>query len=88
MAGSFPAPQVGSSQVWIVDQIEDGVASIEVDGKPTITIPIAGLPKGVQEGDVLRATIVQDPDEKARRLAQSARQLSKSGGGDKGNITL
>ncbi len=88
MAGSFPAPQVGSSQVWIIDQIEDGVASIEVDGNRTITIPVAVLPKGVQEGDVLRATIAQDRDEKARRLARSASQLSKGGSGGKGNITL
>ena len=88
MTGSFPAPQTGSTQAWVVDQIENGIASVEIDGKATITLPIGALPKGVREGDVLRATITQDPEEKVRRLAQSASQLSKDGSGGKGNITL
>lgn len=88
MTGSFPAPQTGSTQAWVVDQIENGIASVEIDGKAPITLPIGILPNGVKEGDVLRATITQDPEEKARRLAQSASQLSKGGSGGKGNITL
>ena len=88
MAGSSHSPQSGSTSVWVVDQIENGIASVEVDGKTMITMPLSMLPKGTQEGDVLRATIVADPAEQARRLAASAAQLSKGRTGGKGNITL
>lgn len=88
MTGSSPVPQVSSTSTWVVDQIDNGVAAVEVDGKTTIAVPLGALPTGVREGDVLRATIVQDPAEKDRRLAQSAAQLSKGDSGGKGNIAL
>jgi hypothetical protein len=72
----------------VVDQIENGVAAVEVAGGKTITVPIGVLPRGVSEGDVLRVTIAQDPAELARRLAQSAAQVAKGGKGGKGNIEL
>jgi hypothetical protein len=71
-----------------VDQIENGVASVEVDGHTMITLPRTLLPRGTGEGDVLRVTITPDPDEQARRLDQSAAQVAKGGKGGKGNITL
>ena len=89
MSGSsHPPSQPGSTSTWVVDQIENGSASIEVDGEATITVPVRVLPKGTREGDVLRATIVADPAELARRLAVSAAQLSRAKSGGKGNITL
>ena len=42
-----------SNHVWIVDVIEDGAASIEVDGRTITPIPQWLLPEGSREGDVL-----------------------------------
>lgn len=88
MTGSSSLQQNGSTSTWVIDQIENGVASIEVNGKTTITVPRTVLPKGVKEGDVLQVNIVPDPAEQARRLAQSSAQVAKGGNGGKGNITL
>ncbi len=88
MAGSSSLPQGGLTTTWVVDQIENGTASVEIDGTATIMMPIVVLPRGTKEGDVLRVTIAHDPLEQARRLAQSAAQVSKGGSGGKGNITL
>jgi len=88
MTGPSRSPQSGATSTWVIDQIENGVASIEVDGKTMITIPRAILPRGVKEGDVLQVNFIPDPAEQARRLAQSAAQVAKGGSGGKGNITL
>jgi len=45
-----------SKHTWIVDVIEDGSASIEVDGRTVTPIPEWLLPQGVREGDVLSIT--------------------------------
>jgi len=45
-----------SRHTWIVDVIEDGSASIEVDGRTVTPIPKWLLPQGVKEGDVLSVT--------------------------------
>ena len=45
-----------SKHTWIVDVIEDGSASIEVDGRAVTPIPQWILPEGVKEGDVLSVT--------------------------------
>jgi hypothetical protein len=87
MTGSS-SQQGSTTSTWVVDQIENGVASVEIDGKKTITVPIGALPEGVSEGNVLRVTIEQDPAELARRLAQSAAQIARGGGGGRGNISL
>ena len=88
MADSSTVKQDGAASSWVVDQLENGVASVEIDGKATATVPMSILPKGVREGDVLRVTIHQDPAELARSLAQSAAQIAKGGSGGKGNISL
>jgi hypothetical protein len=92
MTGSASSPSGstprGFTNTWVIDHIENGVASIEADGDTTITIPRKLLPRGVKEGDVLRVTIVADPAEQARRLAQSAAQVARGGKGGQGNITL
>jgi hypothetical protein len=45
-----------SKHVWIISVIEDGSASIEVDGKSVTPIPAWMLPEGAREGDVLSVT--------------------------------
>jgi hypothetical protein len=45
-----------SKHTWVVDVIEDGSASIEVDGRSITPIPAWMLPEGVKEGDVLSVT--------------------------------
>ncbi|MDQ2889257.1 MAG: DUF3006 domain-containing protein [Gemmatimonadota bacterium] len=99
--GNHPGLPPGTTPgVWVVDQIENGAASVEMNGGATATVPIDILPRGTGEGDVLRvtvsttengeivATIEADPAEKARRLAQSAAQITKGGKGGTGDITL
>jgi hypothetical protein len=89
LANSPGSPQsAGVTSTWVVDQIENGVASVEIDGHTTSTVPASVLPRGVREGDVLRVTVTTDPAELARRLARSAEQIAKGGKGGKGNITL
>ncbi|MEO7042095.1 MAG: DUF3006 domain-containing protein [Gemmatimonadaceae bacterium] len=88
MTGASAPPQTDVTSTWVIDKIENGIASIEVDGGTMISIPRALLPKGAQEGDVLRANLALDPAEKAKRLAESAAQVAKGGTGGKGNITL
>ena len=78
----------GFTSIWVIDQIENGVAAVEINGGNVVTMPVEVLPKGIREGDVLRVTILQDPEELARRLALSAAQVAKGGKGGKGNITL
>lgn len=84
-----PSLDGGGSQLWVIDQIEEQIASVEVDGRATVSIPIWMLPHGVQEGDVLRVTIVPDAAEQARRLERSRQQVAvKSKGDPGGDVTL
>jgi hypothetical protein len=86
-----------SRHTWIVDVIEDGSASIEVDGRSVTPIPQWMLPEGVREGDVFSVThdraagksmllIETDPDAKRKALDRSAAQVARKskndGGGD------
>jgi len=45
-----------SKHIWIVDVIEDGAASIEVDGRTVTPIPQWILPASAREGDILSVT--------------------------------
>ena len=71
-----------SKHTWIVEVIEDGSASIEVDGRTVTPIPQWMLPEGVREGDVLSVThdrregksellIETDPDAKRKAVDRS-----------------
>lgn len=71
-----------SKHTWVVAVIEDGSASIEVDGRTVTPIPQWMLPEGVREGDVLSVThdrregksellIETDPDAKRKALDRS-----------------
>lgn len=76
---------------WIVDSIEEFVASVEVDGGKMITVPQWLLPDGAREGHVLRvqhdrpakgprSTLTIEIDEAATKqaLAASAAQVKKT----------
>ena len=84
-----------SKHVWIVDVIEDGSASIEVDGRAITPIPAWLLPDGVKEGDVLsvdhdreegRSALVieTDPEAKKKALSKSSKQVSRKSKRDRG----
>ena len=89
-----------SKHTWIVDVIEDGSASIEVDGRTITPIPEWMLPEGVREGDVLSVTherkegksalvIENDPEAKRKALDRSERQVSRKTKNDRrGDIQL
>jgi hypothetical protein len=84
-----------SKHIWIVDVIEDGSASIEVDGRTVTPIPEWMLPEGVKEGDVLSVThnrrpgkselaIETDPEAKKKALERSEEQVSRKLKNDRG----
>ena len=84
-----------SKHTWIVDVMEDGSASIEVDGRTVTPIPVWLLPEGVREGDVLAVThdrgegrsalvIENDPEAKKKALEKSAKQVSRKSKNDRG----
>ena len=89
-----------SKHTWIVDVIEDGAASIEVDGRTVTPIPQWILPEGVREGDVLSVThdrsggksallIETDPEAKKKALDRSAKQVARKSKNDRaGDISL
>ena len=84
-----------SKLIWIVDVIEEGSASIEVDGRTVTPIPEWMLPEGVKEGDVLSVTherkegrsalvIENDPEAKKKALDRSTKQMSRKSKNDRG----
>src|SRR3954469_9426451 len=84
-----------SRHTWIVDVIEDGSASIEVDGRSVTPIPEWLLPEGVKEGDVAPVTpgrpegnstlvIENDPDARKKALDKSVKQVSRKSKNDRG----
>jgi hypothetical protein len=84
-----------SKHTWIVDVIEDGSASIEVDGRSVTPIPQWMLPEGVREGDVLSVThdrnegksallIETNPEAKREALDRSVNQVAKKSKNDRG----
>jgi len=84
-----------SKHTWIVDVIEDGSASIEVDGRTVTPIPEWMLPEGVKEGDVLSVThdrkegksallIETDPEGKRKALGRSEKQVTRKSKNDRG----
>jgi hypothetical protein len=84
-----------SKHTWIVDVIEDGSASIEVDGRTVTPIPEWMLPEGVKEGDVLAVThdrklgkselvIETDLEGKRKALDRSEKQVLRKPKNDRG----
>jgi hypothetical protein len=89
-----------SKHTWVVDVVEDGSASIEIDGRVVTPMPAWMLPEGAREGDVLSVThtrkegksslvIEVDSEAKEKALARSAKQVGRKGKSDsRGNIKL
>jgi hypothetical protein len=93
-----------SAHRWVIDSIEESMASVEVDGKSMITVPQSLLPSGAKQGHVLsvkrdvsadgmRSALTIEVDEAAtkRALAESAAQVKKGARGKNdpgGDITL
>lgn len=84
-----------SKHTWVVDVIEDGSASIEIDGRMVTPVPAWMLPEAAREGDVLAVThtrrdeqsslvIEVDSEAKARALAKSAKQVARKSKNDPG----
>lgn len=84
-----------SKHTWVLDVIEDGAASIEVDGRTVTPIPQWILPEGAREGDVLSVTherkegksvliIETDPEAKKKMLDRSEKQVSRKSKNDRG----
>jgi hypothetical protein len=84
-----------SKHTWVVDVIEDGSASIEVDGRTVTPVPQWMLPEGVREGDVLSVThdrkegksallIETDPEGRKKLLDRSAKQVVRKSTNDRG----
>jgi hypothetical protein len=65
------------AQRWVIDSIEETVASIEVDGRAMITLPHALLPAGAKEGHVLRVTIEIDEAGTKQAMDASAVQVKR-----------
>ncbi len=85
-----PDTRKNAEQRWVIDSIEESVASVEVDGDRMITVPQSVLPTGAKQGHVLRvvresasdgkrSTLTIEVDEVATReaLAASAAQTKK-----------
>lgn len=66
-----------SEHRWVVDAIEERMASIEVDGETMITVPASLLPKGARSGHVLKVTILFDEEATQRALEASAAQVKR-----------
>ena len=85
----------GSTRRWVVDAIEEGIASIEEAGERLVPFPAWLLPDGVREGDVLRvertdeggASVVRihtDAAATGDALRRSREQLQRLARGDGG----
>ncbi|MGN0077103.1 MAG: DUF3006 domain-containing protein [Parafannyhessea sp.] len=64
----------------IVDRIEGDVTVLEVDGTRFMDVPLAELPEGTSQGDVLDGEPGDwhaNEDEKNRRLAHNADLMSR-----------
>ena len=51
----------------VIDRIEDSFAVLELDSGELFDIPLAVLPKGVKEGDVIKITITES-GERSKRI--------------------
>jgi hypothetical protein len=89
-----------SKHIWVVDVIEDGSASVEIDGRMVTPVPAWMLPESVREGDVLSVShtrkeatsslvIEIDREAKEKALEKSAKQVGRKSRNDPGgDITL
>lgn len=90
---------MSSTHTWAVDAIEDGIASIEVDGDRIVRFPAWLLPSGAKEGDLLvvehergkgTSTLKIEQDVEATEAARekSKRRTDVTGPEGKGDVAL
>jgi len=69
-----------SKHTWVIEVIEDGSASIRIDGRMVTPVPAWMLPEAAREGDVLsvshtrkedRSSLVIEIDRDAKTALQS-----------------
>jgi hypothetical protein len=61
---------------WVIDAIEEGVASVELEDGSMITVPAAALPPTARPGEVITLEVDHTATKKAQ--ADSAAQVAKS----------
>jgi hypothetical protein len=79
----------GSGHRWAVDSIEDGIVRLEADGGRMLSLPVALLPAGVTEGQVLRVTRARgsEGDTVVLTIAVDARATSRTLAASKKAVT-
>lgn len=45
-----------TEHTWVVEVVEAGSASVEIDGRMVTPVPVWMLPDGAREGDILSVT--------------------------------
>lgn len=68
---------MSEAQHWVIDSVEEGIASIEVPGGKMVQLPVALLPHGAKPGQVLCVTLEVDAAATKQALAASAAQVKK-----------
>ena len=58
----------GKIRRWVVDSVEEGVASVEEDGARMLRVPAWILPAGAREGDVLSVAHAAEGDAATLRI--------------------
>lgn len=64
-------------QRWVIDAIEERVASMELPDGKMIQLPVSTLPKGAKPGQILRVTLEIDAAATKHALEQSAAQVKQ-----------
>jgi hypothetical protein len=62
---------------WVIDAIEERVASIELPDGKMVQLPASLLPSGAKPGQILRVTFEVDTAATQRALERSAAQVKK-----------
>lgn len=70
----------------VIDRFEEELAVVVLDRGGEMLIPIAHLPQGVKEGDVLNVDISIDTDETKARLEKMKKLKDELNEGSRGNI--
>lgn len=68
---------MSSEQRWVVDDIQEGMASIELPNGKMITLPASILPRGVEPGQIVRVSFEIDEAATKKAIAESAAQVKK-----------
>ena len=68
---------MSETQRWVIDSIEERMASIELPGGQMAQLPATVLPSGAKPAQVLRVTIEIDAAATNQALADSAAQTKK-----------